>query len=262
MYRDNKGLKEWSLDRDAFISEFVIKCERFGENPNNVRFHSQQDEDKFIIQYILNDRIQDGTFLEIGAYDGVLHSNTKTLEDHFGFKGILIEPQRKFFKQLKQNRPNCECYNFAVTNSDEPFIDFIGEGFESGTTESILDPTYRVGSNLIEKHQWSRTSYPVPNKKMKDILAESQFDYIDIMSIDVEGSELDLLKSIDFTFPIFCILIEAHSDAQDRNKIVGNHLKSNGFTYYERQRGNEVWINKNYFRKHLFNTNFGEMKTT
>ena len=65
---------------------------------------------------------------------------------------------------------------------------------------------------------------------------------------------VDLLKSIDFTFPIFCILIEAHSDAQDRNKIVGNHLKSNGFTYYERQLGNEVWINKNYFRKHLFNT--------
>lgn len=59
MYRDNKGLKEWSLDRDSFISELVTKCERFGQNPNTVRFYSQQDEDKFIIQYILNDRVQD-----------------------------------------------------------------------------------------------------------------------------------------------------------------------------------------------------------
>jgi hypothetical protein len=59
------------------------------------------------------------------------------------------------------------------------------------------------------------------------------------MIIDVEGSELLLLKSIDFTFPIFCIIIEAHSNDQEKNKIFGEYLKENAFTFKERQSGNE-----------------------
>lgn len=94
---------------------------------------------------------------------------------------------------------------------------------------------------------------------MKNILNNSKFKYIDFMIIDVEGSELTLLQSIDFNFNIFCIIIEAHSNQQEKNKIFGNYLKQNGFTFKERQRGNEVWINENYFRKHLFNTNFGKI---
>jgi hypothetical protein len=46
----------------------------------NVRFYSQQDEDKYIIQYLLKNKIDDGTYLEIGACDGLLYSNTKTLD--------------------------------------------------------------------------------------------------------------------------------------------------------------------------------------
>jgi len=49
--------------------------------PGNVKFYSQQDEDKYIIQYLLKDKITDGTYLEIGACDGLLYSNTKALED-------------------------------------------------------------------------------------------------------------------------------------------------------------------------------------
>ena len=89
---------------------------------------------------------------------------------------------------------------------------------------------------------------------MKDILLNSKFKYIDFMIIDVEGSELSLLKSIDFTFPIYYIIIETHIGEQDKNKIFGDFLKNNGFTYKEIQRGNEICINDNYFRKHLFNS--------
>ena len=31
----------------------------------------------------LKEKILDGTFLEVGGCDGILYSNTKTLEDHF-----------------------------------------------------------------------------------------------------------------------------------------------------------------------------------
>ena len=74
---------------------------------------------------------------------------------------------------------------------------------------------------------------------MKEILNTSRFNYIDFMIIDVEGGELSLLKSIDFSFPIFCIIIEAHSWEQEKNKLFGDYLKENGFTFKERQRVKE-----------------------
>ena len=93
MYKYNRNLLEWSLDNTKFNKELQNKCKLFNININNIKFYSQQDEDKYIIQYILKNKISDGTYLEIGACDGILHSNTKTLEDFFGFSGILIEPQ-------------------------------------------------------------------------------------------------------------------------------------------------------------------------
>ena len=244
MHTINNGLKEWKIDINSFVSDFNNKCKIFDIIPNNVKFYSQQDEDKYIIQYLLKAKITDGTFLEIGACDGVLYSNSKTLEDHFNFTGILIEPQPLFYSQLVMNRKNCKCYNYAVSNSDDEFIDFIGNNPEGGIVNN-------TNTDISKYINW--TPYKVKNSKMKDIISKSEFKYIDFMIIDVEGSELELLHSIDFKFPIFCIIIEAHSNEQTKNKIFGEYLKSNGFTYVERQRGNEVWINKNYFRKHLFN---------
>lgn len=245
MYKYHRGLKEWTLNKTVFKSEFEKKCKLFNINSFDVKFYSQQDEDKYIIQYLLKDKINDGTYLEIGGCDGILYSNTKTLEDFFGFKGILIEPQKHFFDNLKKNRSNKnnELHNCAVSNSNDLEIEFIGYDGEGGIIDHLN----------IDITKYNLNSYKVKNRKMKDILIESKYNYIDFMIIDVEGAELEVLKSIDFNFPIFCIIIEAHSNEQEKNKIFGDFLSKNGFTYKERLRGNEVWLNHNYFRKELFN---------
>ena len=247
MYYINRGLREWSLDPNAFANDFNNKCNVFNIDPTKVIFYSQQDEDKYIIQYLLNHFISDGTYLEIGACDGKLYSNTKTLEDFFGFQGILIEPQLEFWQRIHKNRSSQhnEIYNCAVSNINDDFVQFIGHG---GAAEAGL--VGNINTDLKRFPSWK--PYYVQNRKMSDILTKSRFNYIDFMIIDVEGAELSLLQSIDFSFPIFCIIIEAHSKEQDKNKIFGQLLSSNGFTFRERQRGNEVWINHNYFRRHLF----------
>ena len=58
MYKINSaGLKEWTLDMKSFVPEFVKKCESLDINPREIKlkFYSQQDEDKYIIQYLLKD---------------------------------------------------------------------------------------------------------------------------------------------------------------------------------------------------------------
>ena len=245
MYKNNNGLIEWTIDIKSFMVEFFRKCKSFEVDPTSVKFYSQQDEDKYIIQYLLKDKINDGTFLEVGGMDGITYSNTKTLEDFFGFSGIIIEPVPEQYNKLVVNRPNCKTYNCCISNIQKDDVLFIGNNGCSGIVETINNTSF----NMIT----DKKKYYVQNRKLEDIIRDSKLDYIDIMSIDVEGSELSLLKSIDFSFPIFCIIIEAHSTEQEKNKIFGDFLKKNGFTYKERQRGNEIWINHNYFRKHLFN---------
>lgn len=92
-------------------------------------FNSQQKEDEFLINYLLkkNENYSDGTFLECGALDGILYSNTKTLEDYYGFSGILIEPQLSQYNDLIINRDKKnEFYNTVISNFDEDYLDFIG----------------------------------------------------------------------------------------------------------------------------------------
>ena len=253
--------KKWSLNNESFQIRFTEICKEFEiKKPENVVFYSQQNEEKYVIQYLLNKKVTDGTFLEVGGCDGVLYNNTKTLEEHFGFKGILIEPQRNFYKKLKQNRSNCECYNCAVSDSDVPYIEFMGEDAEGGIVDTLNTNIAgrKSGFSIFHPSTWKllfkdNKPYKVENRKMSDVLKKSKFDYIDFMFIDVEGGELGLLKSIDYSYPIFCIFIEAHSDQPEKNEVVRNYLISKGFTFRERQEGNEVWLNHNYFRKHLFN---------
>ena len=79
---------------------------------------------------------------------------------------------------------NNELYNCAVTNNDSSTISFIGNNAEGGIMNDI--------NTNLNNYNW--TPYEVENKKMKNILENSRFKYIDIMIIDVEGSELSLLK--------------------------------------------------------------------
>ena len=83
MYKNIGGLKTWFLDDTSFLKELPIICKNFDIDKSKLKFYSQMDEDKYILQYILKEKITDGTFLEIGGLDGILYSNTKTLEDYF-----------------------------------------------------------------------------------------------------------------------------------------------------------------------------------
>ena len=47
----------------------------------------------------------------------------------------------------------------------------------------------------------------VDNKKMKTVIRDSNLKYIDVMFIDTEGSEFEIIKSINFSFPISLIVV-------------------------------------------------------
>src|SRR5262245_31004510 len=92
------ALREYAAKypHDAAI-QFVSFCAA-----NMTRSKSQLFQDLFVV-FFLNGK-QNGFFVEFGAADGQILSNTAILERDFGWKGILSEPARGWHNALKANR--------------------------------------------------------------------------------------------------------------------------------------------------------------
>ncbi len=234
------SLKHYTRVKLDNLFIFFKLIRRFKTNYFNFEFHSQQNEDKYLLNNFNIEQVQNGTYLEVGAYDGFLFSNTLFLQNEFNFSGILIEAQTSLFNSLKENRPKNFLVNSAVTNSNNLSIDFIGNSLEAGVFDEL-------STNLEKFPDWSK--YKVPNKKMSEIIKDSNFDYIDVMFIDTEGSELEVVESIDFNIPISLIVIEAHQYNKLRDKKLKSILIKQGYKFLYLIRGNYWFYNETKKRK-------------
>ena len=205
-------------------------------------FYSQQGEDIYIYDNFINKTVPDGTFIELGAVDGVIYSNTKFFEDKLKFSGILIEPTNQYIK-LIQNRPHCKCYNIAVNYTNEK-VKFLGD-FATAGLVTTMDEKF--------KNIWHQDSseYYVDGEPISEIIKKSNMKYIDLFTIDVEGGELVVLETMDFSIPIYLICIELDGHNIEKDDKCRKILIEQGFVLKKRLAINEFWINENYFRKEL-----------
>lgn len=160
---------------------------------------------------------KNGVFIEVGAFDGKTYSNTKLLEDIYGWTGILIEPSKILFEKLCSNRPKSKCYQCALgsfkQNNTYAFGDFDGHPMSSLTGRVESRP--------------NQQKYKVLIRSLQSILDESKINHINFFSLDTEGYEFNILNGIDFKKTIFdYMLIEIYID--EYNKIV-SFLKNKGY---------------------------------
>jgi len=202
-------------------------------------FYSQQGEDAFIYKNFINKYNSSGIFVELGGIDGVLYSNTKFFEDYLEFTGTLIEPTEQY-KKLVINRPKCKNYNLAVNYSEEP-VKILGNHATAGLVETM--------SEHHKKH-WHNQSfeYYVNGCPFAKIIEQSQYKYIDLLSIDVEGAELVVLQTFDFKIPVYVIVIELDESNPEKDFKCRKLLQENGFTFKKRLCLNEFWVNDSYAR--------------
>ena len=224
-------------------------------------FYSQIGEDILIYNNFINKYKEDGTYVEIGGGNGIELSNTKFFNDNLGFKGILIEADPMFYNELVKNRPNDICVNIAVdyTYGEKKFL---GHSHCGGLIE-YLSPI------LKDKHLKNAEEYIVNTSPISKIIKDANLKYIDYFSIDVEGAELAVLETMDWSIPIYIINIELNEKKteNDFKGIIKNEkcrqlLKDKGFIFLKQIDINEFWINENYFRKELlYDTSIEKFKT-
>jgi FkbM family methyltransferase len=157
-----------------------------------------------------------GIFVDIGAHDGITINNTLYFEKNNNWTGINVEPLNDIFNKLIKNRPNNININCAVCNNDgeEQFYSNIGyTEMLSGIINTFDDRHLnRLKNENIIKGSTTEI-ITVKTKKLETILNENNITHINYLSIDVEGGEFEVIKSINFNNVfIDVIAFESHFD--------------------------------------------------
>ena len=152
-----------------------------------------------------------GFFVDVGANAPCEGSQSYLLE-HAGWHGILIEPQPALAAALRKARSAAvfavACSSPAEAGRTMPL--HVAGGFSS------LDPKLAVAGIHID------AVIDVPVRTLDDILAEAGAPQpIDLLSIDVEGHEIEVLRGLDLAR--WCprlILLEDHVVNLDKHRFL------------------------------------------
>ena len=161
------------------------------------KFNSINNLDKKLLKYL---NFKDGFYIECGANDGVNQSNTWYFEKILNWTGILIEPNKKSFKNLKNNRSSLNIFkNVALVSED-----FKNKNEEIYLSENNLESKLTNDKNSINQK--------VVTETLNNILKEFNVNKINLLSLDVEGYEEEVLRGLNLNiFDIDYILIETNN---------------------------------------------------
>ena len=142
-------------------------------------YHSQFNEDRFIVENLASLLPLEGFFVDVGAYDGVASSNTLAFEE-LGWRGICIEPDPDISNQCRTKR-SAFTFTCAIGTGEKLFQPFHINRSDRGTSGLRREPT---GESIL-----------VPVRELSNIIDLWNPPSLDLLSIDTEGSELEVWLS-------------------------------------------------------------------
>jgi len=160
-------------------------------------YYGQHEEDRYaaaMFQYEPH-----GVFIDVGAYNGVNISNTYGFEKHLAWSGICIEPDATMHAQCKAARPNSMVLHAAAV-SDPHTVSAVYRIAGNEASVAGLNPVpQKVKSELRAKGvEWSGfDEIRVPALTLDYAINLCGLDRVDMVSIDTEGTELDVLRGFD-----------------------------------------------------------------
>jgi len=172
-------------------------------------YYSQFQQDQFLNENVFQN-FSNGFFVDIGAYDGITQGSNSLFFEELGWSGVCIEPNPTLFKRLKENR-KCACLNYAVSDvvGEEEFMLINGPNTLGGLTKNYDSSNLKAFENDLKHNNYTYEYIKVKTEKFNNIINQKRIDYL---SIDVEGNELNILKTIDFdSYDIRVMTIESNN---------------------------------------------------
>lgn len=206
-----------------------------------MNYKSQWQQDRYLNENIFKGKMY-GTFVDVGAHDGVSGSNTYFFEKELGWTGLCIEPITDRYVELTKTR-DCICMNCCVYNKPGTVSFTQNTGYTemlSGIT-TCQDPRHLTRADSERKiHGGDLTIVRKQAYTLSSLLDLNNITEVDYLSVDVEGAELEVLQGINFRrHKIHVIGIE--NNYPDTFQRVDTLLKKNGYEKITTLGGDEIY---------------------
>lgn len=215
--------------------------------PTTSESFSQAGEDcciDFLLQQL---HITKPSYLELGVCNPITGSNTYLFYKR-GASGVLVEADKTQIDVIKKHRPNDKIINVGISSSgriDADFYVFELQGYNTFVKEEALhrekNSPYKI--TRVDK---------VKLESINSILADNFKSYPDLLSIDIEGLDLEVLRSLDhikYPIPVICAETCTFSEThiKPKNKLIENLMQSKGYLVYADTYVNTIFVNEKWF---------------
>jgi FkbM family methyltransferase len=188
---------------------------------------AQFGEDLLAWEYFGQKR--DGFFVEVGANHPTELSQTWFLEQR-GWRGMLVEALPECCRKLREVRKGSIICETAVGRPNQ-----VGE---ATFQVAEADAWSRLGETL-DAGAKQAASITVKVSTLESLCQQNNVPHIDLLSIDIEGMELDALQGFDLRKRLPTVLIlEDHLDSIDLLR----YMWSQGYRLGKRTGCNNWWL--------------------
>jgi FkbM family methyltransferase len=164
-----------------------------------MRDYSQHGEQAVILDYFANST---GTFLDIGANDGLTFSNTRALSDN-GWSGVMVDASPRAYNDLCRNtkdRSGTKCIHAAITEHD-------GTVTLHDSTDTLVSSLDAEAQRTWAHHGFLWQPVEVPAMTVATLYTKAGTDTFDFVNIDAEGHDLAILRQLKME-PVKMLCIE------------------------------------------------------
>ena len=203
-------------------------------------YYSQDGQDKFLDTIVFKG-FKNGFFVDVGAHDGISYNNTLYFEKNLGWKGINIEPLQKVYEKLVVNRPDSINVNCAICkhNGTAEFISNTGYTEMLSGLKGTYDPRHHKRLNTeISIAGGTSDIIMVQTRTLEYVFDNLNINRVNYLSIDVEGAEEDVIKSINFD-KVFIDIIGFENNYKNNSQYLINYLSNKGFIYIQQTQPGE-----------------------
>jgi FkbM family methyltransferase len=193
-------------------------------------FYSQDKQDEYLEKNIFKG-YKSGIYVDVGSHDGITINNTLYFHKNNKWNGINIEPIKKVYDKLIINRPNDININCAVCNYDGKTEFICNTGYTemiSGIKDTYDYRHYNRLNNENTVMNASTEIIVVNTKKLETIFDEHHITHVHYLSIDVEGAEFEVIKSINFD-KVFIDVIGFENNYDDVSLPIINYLNNKNY---------------------------------
>ena len=198
--------------------------------------YSQNGEDLFLIEYFKG--VSKGHYIDIGAFHPFRSSNTYKLYKK-GWSGINIDLSKKTIDLFEIARPKDINLNLAVSDKKKKITIYQNKDMSKWNTINAKWASLYLKNPILRE---------VDSDTLNNILENYNFksNNFHLINIDAEGSELFILKNIDFDKYKFKLILTGGQYTKEEQDEVVKLLNSKNYKYLKSISDTDIFANKNY----------------